>query len=339
MAFAEMLGPVLGPHGYSDAQIRDLVKKYEEEVAPELKSDLAYLATVGSPPPSTRVSPRKDAANAEWQNVFVGIHAGIARLAQSATAAEEVAHAAANAAMEAEFVANMLANPPDQKDMGGPPEEWLTEMTERLDRVENSVQKSAQVASDASLNFQMSVADILKVESVMDLCKVDSVEPSAAVTEEIVASSMVPGVSLAGAEQSQARSLRTSSRHLEYVDSVVSAYKFEPPSDGKLLAEDFFRELETVQGDGAAQLENQQPINEAKVQSDPLTDWIPWEAAQGDGAAQLDNQQPINAAKAKPSPAEAERDGEIDTFLGAVAIESSPSLKNSEGRACSGETV
>merc|ERR1712072_574988 len=31
-AFSDMLGPVLGPHGYSQEQIQDLVKEYEQDV-------------------------------------------------------------------------------------------------------------------------------------------------------------------------------------------------------------------------------------------------------------------------------------------------------------------
>merc|ERR1719375_2362296 len=83
----------------------------------------------------------------------------VEKLADSAADAETQALQARKAASESEFVAQMLAT--EQRQDAGP---WLTELTDRLDRVEESVQNSAQATNQAFGQFHNKLLDLVDAE-------------------------------------------------------------------------------------------------------------------------------------------------------------------------------
>jgi len=162
--FADMLAPVLAPHGYTDAQVRDVVKQYEHEMAPLLQSPLgADLSDSGKTAKSVIPELLKSGSSCpDWLNVLSEIHSVVGRLAESAAAAEKQAIAATNAAVESELAATSLAGTPRKEQADGPTQSWLNEISERLDRVEENVQRSAEMANDAFGKFQERVRDAVR---------------------------------------------------------------------------------------------------------------------------------------------------------------------------------
>lgn len=163
--FTQMLGPVLAPHGYTQDRIRDVVREYEEEVAPVLqKESLGPVGIAADSAASLRLSlPKINDSNKDWLDVLVNIHASLTELAASASAAEVQAIAASKTAAESESVAAKLTAQLSER-REGPTEQWITGLTERLDRAESSVQKSAQAAQNSFGQFHQRVEDVVREE-------------------------------------------------------------------------------------------------------------------------------------------------------------------------------